>query len=88
VTFQQVQKYENGTNRVGASRLSQIANVLEVPLSALFEGRAGIGKGLAEQSPHALLAKPHALRLLQAFHKIQREPLKVAILKLIESLAS
>ncbi len=37
VTFQQIQKYENGVNRVGASRLSEVARVLEVPVSTFFE---------------------------------------------------
>ncbi|MEA2865008.1 MAG: hypothetical protein QOC84_2964, partial [Bradyrhizobium sp.] len=38
VSFQQVQKYEKGTNRIGASRLQQIANILQVPVSFFFEG--------------------------------------------------
>ena len=44
VTFQQVQKYENGANRVGASRLYQIANALEVPISEFFAGAAEAGR--------------------------------------------
>ena len=38
LTFQQVQKYEKGTNRIGASRLQQISNILQVPVSFFFEG--------------------------------------------------
>ena len=38
VTFQQVQKYENGTNRIGSGRLMQISRALEVPITAFFEG--------------------------------------------------
>ena len=38
LTFQQVQKYENGTNRIGASRLEQISNILQVPVAFFFEG--------------------------------------------------
>ena len=38
LTFQQVQKYEKGTNRIGASRLQQIAHILQVPVSFFFEG--------------------------------------------------
>jgi len=38
LTFQQVQKYEKGTNRVGASRIQQISEILQVPVSFLFEG--------------------------------------------------
>ena len=46
LTFQQVQKYEKGTNRVGASRIQQISEILRVPVSFLFEGEPGtLGAG-------------------------------------------
>ncbi len=51
VTFQQVQKYEKGTNRIGASRLNRISEVLEVPIPTLFDGvspRPALGQTLAE----------------------------------------
>src|SRR3974377_1495716 len=55
LTFQQVQKYEKGTNRIGASRLQQISNILQVPVSFFFEGAphlAGHHRGMREgQSP-------------------------------------
>ena len=38
LTFQQVQKYEKGTNRIGASRLQQISHILQVPVAFFFEG--------------------------------------------------
>ena len=44
LTFQQIQKYEKGTNRVGASRLQQIADVLQVHVSFMFEGAPGVVK--------------------------------------------
>jgi transcriptional regulator with XRE-family HTH domain len=47
ITFQQVQKYEKGTNRVGASRLQQIADVLKVPVGWFFEGQPGRTEGAA-----------------------------------------
>jgi transcriptional regulator with XRE-family HTH domain len=53
LTFQQVQKYEKGTNRVGASRLQQISEILQVPVSFLFDGGpSGIvnGEGFGEGS--------------------------------------
>jgi Helix-turn-helix len=40
LTFQQVQKYEKGTNRIGASRLQQISHILQVPVAFFFEGMA------------------------------------------------
>src|SRR6476660_9683849 len=49
LTFQQVQKYEKGTNRVGASRLQQISEILQVPVSFLFEGGpTGSAEGFTE----------------------------------------
>ena len=47
ITFQQIQKYEKGTNRVGASRLQAISSILEVPVAFFFEDAPGGGEGLA-----------------------------------------
>ena len=64
VTFQQVQKYEQGANRVGASRLAQIASVLDVSVGEFF-GSSRVGPpGL--NSPIHLLAEPGAWRILKA----------------------
>lgn len=87
VTFQQVQKYEKGANRVGASRLTQIADVLGVPIPTLFDGAPSHGQPVSpEQSPRYLLAKPHSLRLLQGFDKIDNDATRLAVLHLVESL--
>ena len=89
VTFQQVQKYEKGANRVGASRLTQIADVLGVPIPTLFDGAptAGHHQAAPEQSPRYLLAKPHSLRLLQAFDKVKDDGTRMALLAMVECLA-
>jgi transcriptional regulator with XRE-family HTH domain len=88
VTFQQVQKYEKGANRVGASRLTQIADVLGVPIPTLFDGAPAPTHAPAapEQSPRYLLAKPHSLRLLQGFDRIDNDATRLAVLHLVESL--
>jgi transcriptional regulator with XRE-family HTH domain len=86
VTFQQVQKYEKGANRVGASRLTQIADVLGVPIPTLFDGAPSVGQAPPEQSPRYLLAKPHSLRLLQGFDRIDNDATRLAVLHLVESL--
>jgi transcriptional regulator with XRE-family HTH domain len=86
VSFQQVQKYENGANRIGAGRLTQIAGVLGVPLSALFDGAAAAGNsGL--QSVREMVSRPRALRLLQAYDRIKDRQIAAAILTLVETLA-
>jgi transcriptional regulator with XRE-family HTH domain len=88
VTFQQVQKYEKGANRVGASRLSQISDVLGVPLLALFDGSATATQQTEpDETPRALLANPHSLRLLQGFDKIGSDAARSALLQLVDALA-
>jgi transcriptional regulator with XRE-family HTH domain len=86
VTFQQVQKYEKGVNRVGASRLAQIAEFLGVSISTLFDGATAGAENPADQSLRYLLAKPHSLRLLQGFDRIKNEATRLALLQLVEYL--
>ena len=86
VTFQQVQKYEKGANRVGASRLTQIADVLGVPIPTLFDGAPTAAQTSTEPTARFLLAKPHSLRLLQGFDKIDNDATRLAVLHLVESL--
>jgi transcriptional regulator with XRE-family HTH domain len=84
VSFQQVQKYEKGANRVGASRLSQIASVLGIAVGELFESsQEKIG---ASNSPVHLLAEPGALRVLKAYLRTNSR-VRLAIAKLVESIA-
>jgi transcriptional regulator with XRE-family HTH domain len=85
VTFQQVQKYEKGTNRVGASRLSRIASVLGVSVGELFESSEN--KSAAAKSPLRLLAERDALRVLKAFSRTTNPRVRRAITKLLESVA-
>ncbi len=76
ITFQQVQKYEKGTNRISASRLQHIAGVLGVTIEHLYEGNVGEGsaaRGFAESAPapyEADVLTGDAVKLLHAFHKI------------------
>ena len=85
VTFQQVQKYEKGRNRVGAGRLAQIADILGVSIPALFE-RTETASG-EPSNVGRLLAEPRALRLLQSFDGIDNADVRLAVLRLVESLA-
>ena len=89
VTFQQVQKYEKGANRVGASRLSQIASVLGISVGELFEPSGdGSGDGsLGLNSPVHLLAEPGALRVLKAYVRTTNPRVRLSIAKLVESIA-
>jgi transcriptional regulator with XRE-family HTH domain len=87
VTFQQVQKYENGTNRVGSGRLFKIASSLDVPITAFFEGAHQTASGDAGPSPVAMLAEPYVLRLLQAFCAIENMDLRRSLAELAENIA-
>jgi transcriptional regulator with XRE-family HTH domain len=86
VTFQQVQKYERGANRVGAGRLSQIAFVLDVSVGELFESSPAGSPGL--NSPVRLLAEPGALRVLKAYARTPSPRVRLCIAKLVESIAA
>ena len=92
VTFQQVQKYERGTNRISASKLFGIAEALEVPISYFFDGldeTAGerpAGEG-SEQTIQSFLRTSEGLELARLFPKIARGPLRRRILELVRAAA-
>jgi transcriptional regulator with XRE-family HTH domain len=86
LTFQQVQKYEKGTNRVGSGRLLKIATFLGVPVTALFKGSDEM-EDTDKQSIFDQLAKPHANRLLQAFARIDDDGLRRSVVQLVEEIA-
>jgi transcriptional regulator with XRE-family HTH domain len=85
VAFQQVQKYERGINRVGASRLSRIAAVLGISIGELFESSED--KSAGSKSPFRLLAERDALRVLKAFSRTSDPRVRRAIAQLVESVA-
>jgi transcriptional regulator with XRE-family HTH domain len=87
LTFQQVQKYEKGTNRVGSGRLLKIATFLGVPVTALFKGSDEMAD-TDKQSIFDQLAKPHANRLLQAFARIDDDGLRRSVVQLVEDIAN
>jgi transcriptional regulator with XRE-family HTH domain len=86
VTFQQIQKYEKGTNRVGSGRLYQISTIFEVPITALFEGEPAPATEKSF-SPNDFLSDPMTLRMVQAFAKIREQKSRHCLLALIESLS-
>src|SRR4029453_2724785 len=85
VTFQQVQKYEQGANRVGASRLAQIASVLDVSVGEFFESSRPGPPGL--NSPVHLLAERGAWRALKACARKPGPRVRSGIARLVESIA-
>jgi len=91
ITFQQVQKYEKGTNRVAASRLQAMCDILQVPVPFFFEGAPQIAghvrKGAEAPSPAYVsdfLANSDGLRLVRAFTQIRDAKLKRSLVRLVE----
>jgi transcriptional regulator with XRE-family HTH domain len=97
LTFQQVQKYEKGTNRIGASRLQQISQILQVPVAFFFEGApnipplGGSSDGMKEAPSPAyvsdFLATSEGLALTKAFMRIKEAKLRRRIVDLVEEIA-
>jgi transcriptional regulator with XRE-family HTH domain len=84
VTFQQVQKYEKGTNRVGAGRLHLIASELKVPVTYFFQAEQQHG----EVDSLLYLNSPASIRMVKAFAKIKSQKVKKGLLELAEALAA
>ncbi len=95
ITFQQIQKYEKGTNRIGASRLQAAARILAVPVNYFFEGASDdplIAGGFADTQ-----AAPYnsdgtidseGRQLLDAFRRIREPDLRRRVIELVESMAA
>jgi len=85
VSFQQVQKYENGTNRISAGRLEQISELFKIPVATLF---SPTGAGADAQKPLLeLVDSAGALRLLQAYSKLSNSKAKQALVQLAVEMA-
>ncbi len=101
LTFQQIQKYERGANRIGASRLFELSRILDVPISFFFDGMtpalktAAGGKrgraGLSDQGQEALkrdpLARRETLELVRAYYKISDPKVRKRLFELVKSIS-
>lgn len=95
ITFQQIQKYEKGTNRVGASRLQAIASILGVPVAFFFEGGPGhqgtANGGFSEDSDNGSIqafgSSSEGLQLARAFLKISDPKLRRRVIDLVKAMA-
>jgi transcriptional regulator with XRE-family HTH domain len=95
LTFQQVQKYEKGTNRIGASRLQQISHILQVPVSFFFEGapllpgqtHSGMSEAPSPAYVSDFLATSDGLSLTKAFMRIKNPKLRRRVVDLVEQMA-
>lgn len=95
LTFQQVQKYEKGANRIGASRLYQISQILGVAVQFFFddmqapEGADADGFGEGESSPYVMdfVSSAEGLQLNRAFTRIEKPAVRKKLLELVKSLS-
>jgi transcriptional regulator with XRE-family HTH domain len=92
LTFQQVQKYEKGTNRIGASRLQHIAHLLQVPVSYFFDGAPNASEQPLASAPSPayvfdFLATSEGLALIKAFMHIHNAHMRRRIVELVEEIA-
>jgi transcriptional regulator with XRE-family HTH domain len=94
LTFQQVQKYESGANRIGGSRLQQISQILQVPIAFFFDD--GPGASAVSKSAESALSLAHVddfvsssegLRLITAFSRIESVTLRRRITSLVQEMA-
>mgnify|MGYP000188596018 FL=1 len=100
LTFQQIQKYERGANRIGASRLFQLCHILDVPISFFFdEMPAGlkttegqVARGLSEQEQKTMeldpLARRETLELVRAYYRISDPRVRKRLFELTKALAN
>jgi transcriptional regulator with XRE-family HTH domain len=93
LTFQQVQKYERGSNRISASKLYEIAKALKAPVAYFFEGYGeneaieGFSESESEQFVHGFLMTTEGIELAEAFPRIKNPKFRRRILDLVRTLA-
>lgn len=96
LTFQQVQKYERGTNRIGASRLYQISRILDVPVSFFFDDmpvdtsqrEQGVGEPEREPFRQEDLTRRESLELVRAYYQIRSPEVRKRIFDLVKAAAA
>lgn len=93
LTFQQVQKYERGSNRISSSKLYEISKVLKMPIGKFFEGldgtagEEGFSESRSEKDVHAFLMTTEGIEIAQAFPYVRKPAVRRKILDLVRSLA-
>ncbi|MDP1602449.1 MAG: helix-turn-helix transcriptional regulator [Legionella sp.] len=90
ITFQQIQKYEKGTNRISASRLQEFAGLLKTPAPSFFEGapNAATGEAGIPVAYNQFFATSEGLVLAKSFMKIKHPRMRRQIVELVEYLAT
>jgi transcriptional regulator with XRE-family HTH domain len=95
ITFQQIQKYENGANRISASRLFEFSKVLDIPVNFFFDnyGLDSMPTGMAEgdqavfEGPEDIMKRKETLELIRVYYSIENPKLRKDLFKLVKSMA-
>ena len=90
VTFQQVQKYERGVNRIGAARLQEIASALQVPITSFYgdlDGASPESDTIPDEVASVILDCPESIRVLRAFAAIGNPRIQRQVMELLEVLS-
>ena len=89
LTFQQIQKYERGANRIGASRLFELSEVLDVPVSYFFDDLSEDMHALSgdQQDPNSMPSEPISLELVRAYANIENPVTRKSLSNLAKALA-
>ena len=95
LTFQQIQKYERGANRIGSSRLYKLSHILDVPVGYFFEDMqketVNRAKGLSDSNPETFeqdqLAKRETLELVRAYYKVTDPKVRKRLFELVKAVA-
>ncbi len=85
ISFQQIQKYERGVNRISASRLYQMTRILDVPVSFFFDG---LVEGASAWSPENILVKRETLEFVRAYYRIGDPAARKHLFELIKAMAN
>src|SRR3954467_9031712 len=90
VTFQQVQKYEKGVNRIGAGRLQRISEALQVPITFFFDATPHAAERGASslESAFGFMQTSGAVRMVKAFHRIKSRKARQLLVEMVEEFAS
>ncbi len=94
LTFQQIQKYERGANRIASSRIYKLSKILDVPIAFFFDeiaqGVAARARGLAEKGQQSFeqdrLAKRETLELVRAYYRIKDEKVRKRVFELVKAI--
>ena len=87
VTFQQVQKYERGANRIGATQLFEVSRALDVPISIFFENAGGFAFKSLDRATGPPIKERETLHLVRDFFNIRDRHVRLSIARMVKSIA-